>query len=146
MFFSPWVCCLPFSSLRAQSKSLKPHESISNFGYVDKGDSIEFVFGQQQSIKIGGVEILLEKRFSEIKQVNLAGDFNGWNPDLLKYQMNKGEGTLFKITLSKKELGKKGELKQFKYVLNHKYWVEPPAQASNQFTGKDGNTNLTLKL
>lgn len=117
-----------------------------SFGYISKGDSIEFVFGQQQSIKIGTVEILLEKRIHEINQVNVAGDFNGWDPNSVKYQMNKAEGTLFKVTISKTTLGKTGEQRQFKFVLNHKYWVEPPAQAINKFTGKDGNTNLILKL
>ena len=90
--------------------------------------------------------MLLEKRINEINQVNVAGDFNGWNPNSTKFQMNKAGGTLFKITLAKVSLGKTGELRQFKFVLNHKYWVEPPAQAINKFTGKDGNTNLTLKL
>jgi hypothetical protein len=44
------------------------------------------------------------------------------------------------------KVGKTGDLKQFKFVLNHKYWVEPPAQAANKFKGRDGNTNLTLKF
>ncbi len=134
------------SKLQAQPKSPRPKESVSNFGYIDKGDSIEFVFGQQRTVTIGTVEVVLEKRIHEINQVNVAGDFNGWNPDLPKYQMTKREGTLFTMTISKLALGKKGELRQFKFVLNHKYWLEPPAQALNRFTGKDGNTNLTLKL
>jgi len=121
-------------------------QSNSQVGYIDKGDSIEFVFGQQRSITIGNVEILLEKRIHEINQVNVAGDFNGWNPGSSKYQMNKADRTLFKITVAKINLGKTGELRQFKFVLNHRYWVEPPAQASNKFTGRDGNTNLTVKL
>jgi hypothetical protein len=132
--------------VQAQSKSTKTTGTPSNFGYIDKGDSVEFVFGQQRTIKIGAVEVVLEKRINEINQVNLAGDFNGWNPDLTKYQLNKAGGTLYKITLCKSSLGKTGEIKQFKYVLNHKYWVEPPEQAINIFTGRDGNTNLTLKL
>jgi hypothetical protein len=133
-------------SLYAQSKTTNTNASVSNFGYIDKGDSVEFIFGQQRMINVSGVEVLLEKRYNEINAVNLAGDFNGWNPDLAKYQMSKAGGTLFKITLLKASLGKPGELKQFKFVLNHKYWVEPPPQAANIFTGKDRNTNLTLKL
>lgn len=132
--------------VQAQSKTTKGIETQSICGYIDKGDSVEFVFGQQRTIKTSGVEVILEKRFNEIDQVNLAGDFNGWNPDLTRYQMKKAGGTLYKITIAKSTLGKAGDLKQFKFVLNHKYWVEPPAQATNTFTGKDGNTNLTLKL
>jgi hypothetical protein len=132
------LCLISDVTLKAQSNS--------NVGYIDKVDSIEFVFGQQQSIKIGTVQFLLEKRINDINQVNVAGDFNGWNPNSIKYQMSKADGMLFKITLAKGSLGKTGELRQFKFVLNHKYWVEPPAQAINKFRGRDGNTNLTLKL
>jgi hypothetical protein len=132
--------------LKAQHNSSNATGLASNFGYVNKGDSIEFVFGQQKSIRIGTVEVDLAKRTHEINQVNVAGDFNEWNPGLAKYQMIKSEGTLFTLTISKTSLGKTGELKQFKFVLNHKYWVEPPAQATNKFTGKDGNTNLVLKF
>ncbi len=83
---------------------------------------------------------------NEINQVNVAGDFNGWNPDVAKFQMEKAEGRLFTLTVNKSAIGKKGELRQFKFVLNHKYWVEPPAEAQNKFTGTDGYTNLTLRL
>jgi hypothetical protein len=132
--------------VQAQSKSPKATGTQSNFGWIDRGDSIEFVFGQQRTIKIGAVEVILEKRINEINQVNLAGDFNGWNPGLTKYQMSKAGATLYKITIPKSGLGKTGDLKQFKFVLNHKYWVEPPADATNIFTDQDGNKNLTLKL
>ena len=138
LFISLLLCYISDAGLKAQT--------LSNAGYIDKGDSIEFVFGQQRLITIGTVEILLEKRINEIKHVNIAGDFNGWNPNAIKYQMSKAGGTLFKITVAKGSLGKTGELKQFKFVLNHNYWVEPPAQATNKFKGKDGNINLTVKL
>jgi hypothetical protein len=140
------LCFLFYTNLKAQSGAQKVSDPVSDFGYINKGDSVEFVFGQQQTITIGKVEILLEKRINDIKQVNIAGDFNGWSPDLVRYQMRKAEGKLFTITLCKASLGKTGDLKQFKFVLNHTYWVEPPTQAINKFTGKDGNTNLTLKL
>jgi hypothetical protein len=139
-------CILPNLGLHAQGNPSKSNPLFAGFGYREKGDSVEFIFGQQKKINVSGVEFLLEKRFSEINQVNLAGEFNGWSPNMPKYQMKRTEGKLFRITLSKASLGKKGELKQFKFVLNHTYWVEPPAEASNKFTGKDGNTNLTITL
>lgn len=95
---------------------------------------------------VSGIEVILEKRINDIYQVNVAGDFNGWNPDIAKFQMNKVDGNLFTLTVNKSVIGKKGELRQFKFVLNHKYWVEPPTEAQNKFTGKDRNTNLTLRL
>ncbi len=115
-------------------------------GYTDKGDSIEFVFGQQPTIYVGRLEIDLEKRREEIKQVNLAGSFNGWNPSNRQFVMKKANNKLYKLVLAKKVLGKKGDLLQFKFVINEKYWVEPPAEAINKLTGKDKNTNLLLQL
>jgi hypothetical protein len=134
------------SDLKAQSIGLRPNQIITGFGYTDKGDSVEFIFGQQNKITVSGVEVVLQKRINEINQVNVAGDFNEWNPDVAKFQMKKSGGKIFTITISKAAIGKKGEMRQFKFVLNHKYWVEPPKEAQNKLTGKDGNTNLTLKL
>jgi hypothetical protein len=138
-------CFLCTQGLKAQSNVFKLAQSPGETGYLDRGDSIEFVFGQQQKIQVGGVEVLLSKWIGRIEEVNVAGDFNEWNPDAPKFQMNR-TGNLFKITFSKTALGKKGETRQFKFVLNHKYWVEPPSDAPNKFTGKDKNTNLTLRL
>jgi stalled ribosome alternative rescue factor ArfA len=57
-----------------------------------------------------------------------------------------GNDKIFRLKVAKKYLGKTGETRQFKYVINQEYWVEPPKEALNRFTGKDGYTNLTLKL
>ena len=90
--------------------------------------------------------ISLDQRRDEIKQVNLAGDFNGWSPNNKKYLLKKVDNIIYTLTLSKADIGKKGETRQFKFVLNEKYWIEPPAEAENKLTGKDGNTNLLLRL
>ena len=119
---------------------------IKQFGYFDKGDSVQFVFGQQKSIKVGIVAISLDQRRNAIKQVNLAGDFNGWSPNNKKYLLKKVDNIIYTLTLSKADIGKKGETRQFKFVLNEKYWIEPPAEAENKLKGKDGNTNLLLRL
>jgi hypothetical protein len=139
-------CVLLFIHSKAQNNSLKSDEIRTGFGYIYKDDSIQFIFGLQQQVIIGATKVDLEKRRKEIKQVNIAGDFNGWNPNDPKFQMKNMDGIIFKITISKADLGKRGDLRQFKYVLNHVYWVEPPLEAPNKSTGKDGNTNLTLRL
>jgi D-alanyl-D-alanine-carboxypeptidase/D-alanyl-D-alanine-endopeptidase len=146
ILISLFMCLMFIPDLPAQINVQKPKQGNEGFGYKDKGDSIEFVFGQQQKIVVSGVEVLLSKRINDIKQVNLAGDFNGWNPAEPAFQMKKMDGNLYKITICKAAIGKKGEMRQFKFVLNHIYWVEPPGDAPNKFTGKDGNTNLTLKF
>jgi hypothetical protein len=140
------MCLMSNPGLLAQINVQKLNQGNEGFGYKDKGDSIEFVFGQQQKFIVSGIEVLLSKRINDIKQVNVAGDFNGWNPGVPEFQMKKVDGNLYKMTICKATIGKKGEMRQFKFVLNHIYWVEPPGDAPNKFTGKDGNTNLTLKL
>jgi serine-type D-Ala-D-Ala carboxypeptidase/endopeptidase len=150
-----YIILLPAQPIIAQNDMLpyavEIYESSNSkqapvIGYTDKGDSIEFVFGRQATIRIGNLEIALEKRRDEIKQVNLAGSFNGWNPANKQFVMKKTDSNLYKLVLAKKVLGKKGDLLQFKFVINEKYWVEPPAEASNKLTGKDKNTNLLLQL
>jgi hypothetical protein len=117
LFITLLFCFICNPGLRAQSNSI--------VGYIEKGDSIEFVFGQQHSITIGTTELILAKRINEIRQVNVAGDFNGWDPASAEFQLSKADGTLFKITLPRRIIGKTGEVRQFKFVLNHRYWVEP---------------------
>ena len=121
-------------------------QSQAEFGYTSKGDSIEFIFGQEKTIIISGLVINLKDRFNEIKSVNVAGDFNNWNPNDVKYVAVMGNDKIFRLAVAKKQIGKKGETRQFKFVINQEHWVEPPKEAINRFTGKDGNTNLTLKL
>jgi hypothetical protein len=128
------------------SHSVRSQSHKTEFGYASKGDSIEFIFGQQKTIVIGREVIILKERFSEIKGVNVAGDFNNWNPKDVKYLAVMGNDKVFRLTVAKNKIGKKGETRQFKFVINQEYWVEPPKEAINQFTGKDGYTNLTLKL
>jgi hypothetical protein len=135
-----------FFCLLILAHSAKGQSRLTSCGYSDKGDSIEFIFGQQNKIRIGGVEVLLKDRFGEIRKLNVAGDFNDWNPKDTKYVAVRGNDKLFRLTVAKTQIGKKGETKQFKFVINQVYWVEPPADAVNQRTGKDGNTNFTLKL
>jgi hypothetical protein len=115
-------------------------------GYIDKGDSIEFRFGDQKKIQVGLLDIDLDKRRNEIKKVNLAGDFNGWNPNHANYALKKIDEKIFSLVVSKKSIGQKGETHLFKFVLNAVYWIEPPSEAINKITGKDRNTNLFLKL
>ena len=128
------------------SQSVRSQSHGTEFGYISKGDSIEFIFGQQKTIVIGREVIILKDRFSEIRGVNVAGDFNNWNPKDDKYVAVMKNDKTFRLKVAKNKIGKKGETRQFKFVINQEYWVEPPKDAVNQFTGKDGYTNLTLKL
>lgn len=70
------ICISGFISL---PKAGNYFQNLNSFGYNDRGDSIEFRFGDQK--KIGLLDIDLDQRRSEIKSVNLTGDFNAWNPN-----------------------------------------------------------------
>jgi hypothetical protein len=132
--------------LLINSYSVRSQSHTTEFGYTMKADSIEFIFGQEKTIVIAGQVINLKDRFREIKEVNVAGDFNNWNPKDVKYVAVMGSDKIFRLTIAKKQIGKKGEMRQFKFVINQEHWVEPPKEAINRYKGKDGNTNLTLKL
>jgi hypothetical protein len=144
------IICLSFFCtiiLPAQTQQSTSNKNTNSFGYLDKGDSISFIFGEQQTINVGTTQVeLTDKRRGDIKQVNLEGEFNGWDNKNDHFQMFKLNNHLYVLTLSKNILGKKGEIRQFKFVLNHIYWIEPPPYAMNKITGKDGNTNLFIKL
>ena len=115
-------------------------------GYIDKGNTVEFVFGDQQNINIGGLDLKLDKWRDQIKEVTLAGDFNGWNPKVKGFELAKVDNKIYKLIVLKSTLGKVGETRQFKFVLNNKYWIEPPKECMNKFKGKDGNANFLIKL
>lgn len=121
-------------------------QNLNAFGYIERGDSVEFRFGEQKNIKVGLVSIDLEKRRSEIKTVNLAGDFNAWNANNANFALKTTDKFIYKLVVHKKLIGQKGETHKFKFVLNGKYWIEPPQEALNKITGADRNTNLFIKL
>jgi hypothetical protein len=140
------IIALAFSSFVKIQNAGKLFQSARTFGYIDKGDSIEFRFGDQKKIQVGLLNIDLDKRRNEIKKVNVAGDFNGWKPNSSNYILKKIDEKNFSLVVSKKSIGQKGETHTFKFVLNGVYWIEPPQEALNKITGADHNTNLLLKL
>ena len=140
------ILVITLSGFTNKPESAKFFQNNMSYGYIDKGDSIEFRFGEQKTIKVGIMEFDLDKRRNEIKQVNLAGDFNGWSPNNAQFIMKKKGDKLYTLVLSKKSIGKKEETIKFKFVLNTTFWIEPPKEALNKITGTDRNTNLYLKL
>lgn len=137
------ICISGFINPAITSNSF---QNLNAFGYIERGDSVEFRFGDQKNIKIGILDIDLDKRRAEIKSVQLAGDFNAWNATNPNFALKTTDNKIYKIVLHKKLIGQKGETHKFKFVLNGKYWIEPPAEALNKITGADHNTNLFIKL
>src|ERR1700754_4537381 len=79
------------------SFTLRSQLHATEFGYASTGDSIEFIFGQQKSIIIGRQVIILKDRFNEIRTVNVAGDFNNWNPKDAGYVAAMGTDKIFRL-------------------------------------------------
>src|SRR5450631_3517408 len=86
--------------VRSQSRT-------TDFGYLNKGDSIEFIFEPQNKMIVSGTLVNLKDRFNEINSVNVAGDFNSWNPKDTKYKAVMGTDKLFRLMVAKKQIGKK---------------------------------------
>jgi hypothetical protein len=82
-----------------------------------------------------------------IRNVSVAGDFNGWSTDA--WPMSEVQDGAYEL---KKELrvlsGRKNW--QFKFVVNGAYWVEPPMSAPNRIAsgtwGENRSYNLVLSV
>lgn len=80
--------------------------------------------------------------FENIKNVNIAGDFNGWNKESEAYKMKRISTDVFELELPITEILKKGERKYFKFVINGQNWVEPQFKTTNKGSADGGSTNL----
>ena len=97
-------------------------------GYTIEKDNVIFTFK-------------LPKSFDKnnLKQITIAGSFNGWNPKDLDYKMTLLNDNLYQYSLPKSKLDKKSY--EFKFVINGDNWQSVPENASNV-----NNGNLTLEL
>lgn len=118
-------------------------------GYRLEKDLIKFVFKSQPNIVSfgnNGMVIYKASDFENIKTVNIAGDFNGWNKDIAAYQMKKVSADAFELDLPATQVLKKGERKYFKFVINGQYWVEPQFKTTNKGLTDGGSTNLFVEF
>ena len=116
------------------TRGFVPPPPNPNFGYRIENDSVTFIFEKPFNIT------------TEIENVAVAGEFNNWNPKAEGFKLNKIGENVYQLTVNAASLGKPGEKKQFKFVVNETFWVEPAKQALNVIKDAQGNNNLSIEL
>jgi Predicted Zn-dependent protease (DUF2268) len=128
-----------------KKRGFEPSKAENIEGYKLENDRIKFVFKSQPNIVAfgnNGMVIYKASDFENIKNVNIAGDFNGWNKESEAYKMKRISTDVFELELPITEILKKGERKYFKFVINGQNWVEPQFKTTNKGSADGGSTNL----
>lgn len=100
-------------------------------GYRFEKDEIIFEFDirEYQLATTEGQAGYLEFSDFNIEKVVVAGDFNNWSKD--GWKMRKVNEYVYQLHKPLEEF--KGKMEwQYKFVVNEKYWIEPPSKASNR--------------
>ena len=139
------------------NESAKAFLIKSGYGNADDKEfikNLKFARYSESKNKIGYVEIGYEIKSTEvvfkyevpkgtdpskIESVTLAGNFNGWNPENMVFDM-KQVGGVYTYSIPKNSF-EKGKIYEFKFVINHKQWQSIPENAKNTMKG-----NLTFKI
>lgn len=78
-----------------------------------------------------------------VTSVSIAGSFDNWNPNDVKFQMNRKNKNTFELVIPKSRF-EKDKTHLFKFVINKTGWMEAPKNAINRET--EGDQNLILKI
>ncbi|MCU0447077.1 MAG: DUF4932 domain-containing protein [Microscillaceae bacterium] len=109
----------------------KPDE---RFGYAVQDNMIEFKF-------------TLPKNFdTKVSKVSVAGEFNNWNPASKGYELTLDNKGIYSLKIAKDKIGKTGETKMFKFVVNDNIWIEPKSSIAKNIIRSDNNMNLYLTI
>jgi len=106
-------------------------------GYTTYGTAITFCFD----------ETAYGRDLTPKDTVSVAGNFNGWNPKNPRWHLkDKNNDGIWKLTMPKQTLRKPPGAHDliFKFVINKKDWLSPPAHALNATSDGEGNTNLRI--
>lgn len=106
----------------------------AHFGYKIEKDQVTFLFTKPDYLNV------------PIEHVSVAGEFNGWDPSTEGFELEKIGDNIYQRTLNLDKLGKPGEKKQFKFVVNGNTWLRPARQALNIKDNGPGNSNLVIEL
>jgi len=116
---------------------LSPAESGFVEGYVMGGNVVTFTFSE----KTYGIEI------PPTSTVAVAGTFNGWRTEAPGWRLRDADDDgIWTLTVPRGALPHPapGHRVQFKFVLNGRRWLPPPANAPNAEDDGKGNINLTI--
>ncbi|MCU0447361.1 MAG: hypothetical protein MUE85_20895 [Microscillaceae bacterium] len=109
-------------------------------GYRIEGDEVVFVFDVRDYQKNIGSQPLDFTEF-EIHKVAIAGEFNDWRKQ--GWSMHKVNKYIYELRKKLKDFSGKPTW-EYKFVINEKYWVEPPKNAPNRANDSDSHNNLVF--
>ena len=116
------------------------------FGYHFSGDNIVFDFRPRDYTYVTSGETGEWIRLSDLRIVSVAvgGEFNRWSVD--RWPLTRsGEWWVASRPIHDLDSGRR---QLFKFVINGRFWAEPPAGASNRVLAGDGSrvANLSLEI
>ena len=113
-------------------------------GYTLTGDRVVFAFraADYESVSTGTGGDWMPMTDLRIHRVAVAGEFNRWSTDAWP-MARAGEWWIASHAITELESTR---ALQFKFVVNGRYWAEPPADAANRATVTDGGRNANLVL
>lgn len=113
---------------------IKPNQV--HFGYLIDSAKVTFIFEIPAALKLS----------EDVKKISVAGNFNDWNPETEGFELRYVKKNLYQLTIEKDKLGKSGEKKEFKFVVNGHIWVPVSRRALNKVLHEDGSENLIIQL
>ncbi|NJL14199.1 MAG: hypothetical protein HC913_15105 [Microscillaceae bacterium] len=123
-----------------------PHQEKEEMGYrIENGQVVfEFDLRDYQQATQDGQHQVYDFRDLDVVEVAVAGEFNNWSKD--GWKMRQIDDYRFQLRKKLKDFDGKFEW-QYKFIVNEKYWVEPPVKARNQvemYPGYRKSRNLVL--
>jgi hypothetical protein len=118
------------------TKGFKIKPNQEHFGYSIDDSMVTFVFEKPAALQFP----------EEVKTVSVAGDFNDWDPLAKGFGLTYKTKNFYQLTIRKEKLGKEGERKEFKFVVNGKLWIPISGRALNKVSHPNGNENLFIQL
>lgn len=106
------------------------HSFSQIYGYEIKGNEVIFSLNLKDCPKVSTDEgNFLDMKTITVESVNIAADWNNWEKMGEEYQMKSIKPNEFVLAKKVEDLG--DGVQKFKFIINGKYWVEPPLKAKN---------------
>lgn len=114
------------------------------YGYTLSGSNVVFSFrtADYPTVSSGTSNDLFPIGDVRINRVSVAGEFNRWSTEAMP-MTRAGEYWVAMRPITEFESSRPF---QFKFVINGRFWAEPPPDALNRALAKDGVANLMLQI
>ena len=124
------TCLVVYSCVAIPSQN-KHQPEKKELGYRIEGKDVVFEFDVRdyQKASLEGRKYALEFAYLNIEEVAVSGEFNNWSKE--GWKMKQVGEYIYQLRKKLNNFDSKIEW-QYKFVVNEKYWIEPPAEASNR--------------